>query len=165
VKPRLALLIGTLAVVAMLTVSLVLGLGNGDVETRPPPENIPAAERVRVEVLNAAGIPGLARAATEQLREAGFDVVYYGNAATFDRDSTIVLDRVGKAATASRVAAALGVANHGSEPDSTLYVDVSVILGSDRAPSDQAGAADSFFGGVAPPMWRGPRPCVASALS
>ena len=40
----------------------------------------PDLGRVRVEVLNAGGVPGMASRATDHLRESGFDVVYYGNA-------------------------------------------------------------------------------------
>ena len=43
--------------------------------------------RIRVEVLNAGGEPGMARMATDQLRDRGFDVVYFGNAESFGRDS------------------------------------------------------------------------------
>ena len=87
--------------------------------------------RVRVEVLNAGGVAGLARDATEYLRDSGFDVVDYGNAGDFDADTSVVLDRVGRDETARAVADALGINNVGSQPDSNLYVDVSVLLGSE----------------------------------
>jgi len=86
-------------------------------------------ERVRVEVLNAAGLPKLARTATDALRDVGFDVVYFGNAGSFDRESSVVLDRVGDVAAARAVADALGIRSVRSEPDSNLFVDVSVLLG------------------------------------
>ena len=86
-------------------------------------------ERVRVEVLNAAGLPKLARTATDALRDVGFDVVYFGNAGSFDRGSSVVLDRVGDVAAARAVADALGIRSVRSEPDSNLFVDVSVLLG------------------------------------
>lgn len=87
--------------------------------------------RVRVEVLNAGGIAGLARDATEYLRDSGFDVVDYGNAGDFDADTSVVLDRVGRDETARAVADVLGINNVRSQPDSNLYVDVSVLLGSE----------------------------------
>ncbi len=87
--------------------------------------------RVRVEVLNAGGVAGLARDATEYLRDSGFDVVDFGNAADFDADSSIVLDRVGQFENARAVADVLGINNVRSQPDSNLYLDVSVLLGSD----------------------------------
>lgn len=86
-------------------------------------------ERVRVEVLNAAGLPKLARTATDAIRDVGFDVVYFGNAGSFDRESSVVLDRVGDVAAARAVADALGIRSVRSEPDSNLFVDVSVLLG------------------------------------
>lgn len=85
--------------------------------------------RVTVEVLNAGGTRGAARDATGLLRRDGFDVVYFGNANTFGQDSSLVLDRVHDMAKARAVAEALGIRDVRSEPDSTLYVDVSVMLG------------------------------------
>jgi hypothetical protein len=87
--------------------------------------------RVRVEVRNGGGQAGLARAATDVLRERGFDVVFFGNAASFDRDSSVVLDRVGRVDVARDVADALGIPRVLSQPDSNLYLDVTVVLGED----------------------------------
>ena len=93
--------------------------------------------RVRIEVLNAGGVTGMARTATGVLREAGFDVTGYGNAATFDpaRPSTVI-DRVGNMDMALAVAAALGIDNVHSDPDPNLYVDVSVVLGREWVAAD-----------------------------
>ena len=87
--------------------------------------------RVRVQVLNAGGIAGLARDATEYLRDFGFDVVDFGNAGDFDAGTSVVLDRVGRDEIARAVADVLGINNVRSQPDSDLYVDVSVLLGSE----------------------------------
>jgi hypothetical protein len=87
--------------------------------------------RVRVEVLNAGGSQGAARVATDRLRDKGFDVVFFGNAQTFGRDSSVVLDRTGHLDEARGVADALGIHKVRSEPDSNLYLDVSVLLGRD----------------------------------
>lgn len=89
--------------------------------------------RTRVEVLNAGGVDGLARRVTDSLRVLGFDVVYYGNANTFDRQVSVVLDRTGASERALAVAQALGIPNVRSEPDASLYLDVSVLLGRDWA--------------------------------
>ena len=91
----------------------------------------PPVERVRVEVLNAGGVAGRARLATERLREIGFDVVSFGNAGTFDRETTAVVDRVGRPELAQAVARVLGVEAVVSEPDPNLFVDVTVLLGKD----------------------------------
>ena len=86
-------------------------------------------ERVRVEVLNAGGRANMARVATGALRESGFDVVNFGNAAAFDRDSSVVLDRVGRLDWARAVADALGIRVVRRELDENLFLDVSVLLG------------------------------------
>ncbi len=87
------------------------------------------AERVRVEVLNAGGVSGLARGATDQLRDIGFDVVHFGNARAFDRDSSVVIDRVNRPDFARAVANALGIGTVVTQPDPNLFVDVTVLLG------------------------------------
>lgn len=113
----------------------------------PVPETarVRAAGRVRVEVLNGGGYAGAAREATEALRESGFDVVYFGNAGA-DRDSSVVLDRMGELDPARTVADALSIRNVRSEPDSNLYLDVSVVLGRDwqplRPPEPEASEAE-----------------------
>jgi len=86
-------------------------------------------DRVRVEVLNAGGNEGRARAAMGMLRSVGFDVVQWGNAVDFDRKVSVVIDRVGRPDMAGAVANALGIDNVLSEADSSLFVDVTVLLG------------------------------------
>jgi LmbE family N-acetylglucosaminyl deacetylase len=100
-----------------------------------------------VEVLNAGGVSGQARAATQALRDIGFDVVSFGNAGTFDRDSTSVVDRVGRPELARAVAEVLGVDRVVSDPDPNLFVDVTVLLGRDWSEGD---------GGDPPPPDREP---------
>jgi hypothetical protein len=96
-------------------------------------------ERVRVEVLNAGGRPNLAREATDLLREDGFDVVFLGNADAFGAEPSVVLDRVGRIDLARSVADALGIRSVASEPDSNLFVDVSVWVGEEwTAPAPPA---------------------------
>jgi hypothetical protein len=105
---------------------------------------------VTVEVLNASGKPGLAKSATRVLREAGIDVVSFGNAGAGPAplDTTaIVLRRAGPgvggtgagagagAAVAQRIRAALGVGRVTVAIDTTRLLDASVLLGADFAPS------------------------------
>ncbi len=85
--------------------------------------------RIRVEVLNRSGVSGVAREATASLRDQGFDVVYYGNAGTYGQDPSVVIDRVGNVHSAELISAALGIPGVRSEPDPTLLVDVTVLLG------------------------------------
>lgn len=124
----------TVVSVLVLLGSLAMGLREGKetvAEAGPATGAAPGRERVRVEVLNGAGIPGLARAATHELRRDGFDVVQYGNAGGAHRDRSEVLDRGVAEGAAEEVAKALGIERVRSEPDTTLYLDVTVILGSD----------------------------------
>ncbi len=90
--------------------------------------------RIRVEVLNAGGESGMARLATDRLRDQGFDVVYFGNAETFDQDATVVLDRSGRLEAARAVGDVMGATSILSEPDSNLYLDVTVLLGREWTP-------------------------------
>lgn len=134
-RPALLGLLATVLAVLVLVGSLIGGLVRGDEAggshaVREDGADA-AAERVRVEVLNAAGITGLARAATERIRSAGYDVVYYGNASSFGRDTSIVLDRSGRPGAARAVAEAVGVPVVLERPDTALYLDVTVIIGRD----------------------------------
>ncbi|MEC9015491.1 MAG: LytR C-terminal domain-containing protein [Gemmatimonadota bacterium] len=126
------LLVGVSLFIALIAVMVLVGL---------PEESAPLAEatavnqpvvdgRVTVEVLNAGGVSGVARAATATLRSAGFDVVSFGNASSFDQVESVVVDRIGDPNRALSVASVLGIRNVRSEPDSNLYLDISVLLGS-----------------------------------
>jgi hypothetical protein len=81
-------------------------------------------------VLNGTGRSGLARAASEQLRAAGYDVVYFGSRGS-DVLTSVVIDRVGKPAIASGAAKALSIASVKTDRDSTLLLDATVIVGAD----------------------------------
>jgi len=124
-------------VLGLLGIAALAGAGvyatqTAEMSADAPARNVaPAGQRVRVEVLNAGGVAGRARAATLQLRDAGFDVVNFGNAASFGRDSTAVIDRIGRPDLARAVAGALGVEAVTSDPDPNLFVDVTVLLGSE----------------------------------
>lgn len=126
-----------IAIVAAAAVALVLAavLWRGD--GLAPPDRIavlvPDGVRIKVEVLNASGQRGLARRATFALRDAGFDVVRFANDPQ-RRDSTLVLARSGNDGWASLVARALGGARVESRPDSSRYLDVTVLLGADWRP-------------------------------
>ncbi len=120
-------------------------IGSAVSQWRPLPQEEPAAQpprnataaglgRVRVEVLNAGGREGMARLATDHLRDRGFDVVYFGNAEDFGQDSTMVLDRVARPQAAYAVGQALGTDWVESQPDANLYLDVTVLLGSGWVP-------------------------------
>ncbi len=93
----------------------------------------PEGVRIRVEILNATAVPRLALAATPVLRDRGFDVVSVGNAPA-KRDSTLVLDRRGHPEWARLVMEVLGGSRVESRPDTSNYVDITVLLGADWKP-------------------------------
>jgi hypothetical protein len=139
---RTGALVGIVGVLA-LAGAAVYAAWFGDVRSAVPARNVtPPTERVRVEVLNAGGVSGQARAATLELRDIGFDVVHYGNADRFDRETSAVVDRVGRPDLARSVAAALGIASVQSEPDPNLFVDVTVLLGREWRGAQEAVATD-----------------------
>ena len=105
-----------------------------------PQERAPEGVRIRVEILNATATPRLAQSATRLLRDRGFDVVATGNSPT-RLDSTLVLDRTNHPEWARLVASVLGRAGPGSvelRPDSSRYVDVTVLLGAEWTPPTKA---------------------------
>ena len=129
----------------LVGISLFILLIAGTIRLRLPEESAPLDEatavnqpvvvgRVTVEVLNAGGVSGVARRATAALRSAGFDVVSFGNASSFDQVESVVVDRIGDPNPALSVASVLGIRNVRSEPDSNLYLDISVLLGSQWLP-------------------------------
>lgn len=130
------------AVAVVLAVGIFLGStiaqwAGGSADAAPgelAPERFAPAERVRVEVLNGGGVDGMGAEATDRLRDAGFDVVELGNHPDYasdgtTRDSSVVIDRVGRAVWARSVADALGISRVTAEVDPNLLVDVTVVLG------------------------------------
>ena len=93
----------------------------------------PDGVRIRVQVLNATKTRGLARRATMHLRARGFAVVAMGTDPTA-HDSTMVLDRSGHPEWARLVARALGATQVLSRPDTSRYLDVTVLLGGSWRP-------------------------------
>ena len=98
------------------------------------PDNARAPEgvRIKVEVLNATQTRGLARRATVYLRDRGFDVVGSGNV-TEQRTKTVVYDRSGHPEWARLVGRAM-LAPVVERPDSSRYLDVTVLIGADWRP-------------------------------
>jgi hypothetical protein len=86
-------------------------------------------QRVRVEVLNAGGVSGMAAEARDRLRDAGFDVVYYGNAPQFGETASVVFHRAGDREAAEAVARSLGISEVETRLDPSLLLEVTVRLG------------------------------------
>jgi hypothetical protein len=147
---------------AAFVASFLFGLrGSPPVAVLNPPsatqQEPPVRSAGRVEVLNASGRAGLARAATDRLRHAGYDVVFFGNAPAAAGDSSIVLDRTGTDAVARAAASHLGIAAVATCVDTTLFVDATVIIGADwaaatpaAAPADEPGWVQRFSRWVRP---------------
>ena len=106
-------------------------------ESKSGSPRAPVGVRVQVQVLNTTHTRGLARRATRLLRDRGFDVVEIGTTGPL-RDTTLVLDRSGHPVWAATVARILGpAARSASRPDTSRYLDITVLLGSAwRAPAE-----------------------------
>lgn len=138
-----AVLIAITVVWALLTRESLDGAtsNRGSAPTAPlPPDTsalAPAGVRVRVQVLNGSGRNGLARRATQQLRDHGYDVVGYGSAG----DTTAVTEVQVTAASRAwgeRIVKALTRGRVREREERLGYVDVVVLLGHDWQPSPQS---------------------------
>ncbi len=87
----------------------------------------PDSVRIKVEVLNASTVRGLARRAATYLRDRGFDVVYVGSSRERN-DTTLVLDRSGHPEWAELLARAMG-GRAIARPDTSRYLDATVLVG------------------------------------
>ena len=98
----------------------------------PPDARAPSGVRIKVEVLNATQTKGLARRATTYLRDRGFDVLESG---TYRKqlDRTLVIDRSNHPEWARLVAAAFAGTVE-EKPDSSRYLDVTVLVGANWHP-------------------------------
>jgi len=130
---------GRIIVVLLILVGLgwitwqLLALRPSRIGNAPPADaRAPEGVRIKVEVLNATQTRGLARRATVYLRDRGFDVVGSGNVAE-QRTSTVVYDRSTHPEWARLVGRAMN-APVVERPDSSRYLDVTVLLGGDWRP-------------------------------
>ena len=98
----------------------------------PDDARAPEGTRIKVEVLNATKTRGLARRATVYLRDRGFDVVGSGSV-TEQRTTSIVYDRSGHPEWARLVGRAMN-APVVERPDSSRYLDVTVLIGANWRP-------------------------------
>lgn len=129
---RIILVVLILCVVAWIAVFVVNAFSTPSVTYAPDDARAPEGTRIKVEVLNATRTKGLARRATLYLRDRGFDVVGSGNV-TEQRATTIVYDRSSHPDWARLVARAMH-APVATRPDSSRYLDVTVLLGADWRP-------------------------------
>jgi len=125
-------LIGALLAAAATAMALPVGKSLRRANASPR-EGSP---RVRVQVLNTTKTRGLARRAMLYLRDQGFDVVDVGSSRPAV-DTTLVLDRSRHPDWARSVATSLGMARVEARPDTSRYLDVTVLIGSSWRPPAQ----------------------------
>ena len=94
-----------------------------------------ADEGARIALLNGSLEANLAADTAEQLRDAGFNVVWYGNADRFDYPETVIMAREGKDYTVSTLCDAFRVESEQVQYSSDLPpdTDIAVFLGRDYA--------------------------------
>ena len=124
---------------ALLPILLLPGCGvrrSTGTGSASDPAHPDESRRVVVEVLNPGTQVGAARAATLRLRQAGLDVVYFGNVtdtALARRDRNLIYVRRGDTAGVGRAIQALGDAEVVDRADATRLVDLTVVLGPESA--------------------------------
>ena len=129
---RLILLILILGVVTATVWFSVRAFSNPTEPSVPDDARAPEGVRIKVEVLNATKTRGLARKATQMLRDRGFDVVGSGTDIE-PRAKTVVYDRSSHPEWARLVGRAMN-APVVERPDSSRYLDVTVLIGADWRP-------------------------------
>lgn len=97
-----------------------------------PARLVPPGIRIKVEILNATKVKGLARKATMFMRDRGFDVVAVGTTSE-QQANTLILDRSHHPEWAALAARAFN-ARVEERPDSLRYLDVTVLVGADWHP-------------------------------
>jgi hypothetical protein len=97
-----------------------------------PPQNTQPEEalRIRLDIWNASGRPGLAEEVTWMLRRKGYDVIDYGNFSTRQKKS-LIKDLTGDLRSAQTISDILSCGEVITRYDEKRLVDISVILGED----------------------------------
>lgn len=127
----------TLLLLAFVVVRATSGPDDDDPGRRSAGLLVEPGVRIRVEVLNATRTPRLARHATRVLRDRGFDVVAIGNASE-QLDSTLILDRTNHPEWAALAATALQGARIEARPDTSRYLDLTILVGASWTPPPEA---------------------------
>ena len=129
---RIVLVILILAVIGAIVWFAAHAFSNPTGQSVPDDARAPEGVRIKVEILNATKTRGLARKATLLLRDRGFDVVGSGTDVE-PRAKTVVYDRSSHPDWARLVGRAMN-APVVSRPDSSRYLDVTVLIGADWRP-------------------------------
>ena len=149
---NLALNIALVVVLALAAV-LVYSFSQRIVSPRPDPNRLEnpgglIGDVIQLEILNGAGVDGLAGEMRQYLQDLGFDVVEVDNYTGSPVQETVILDRVGNPDAGEQVALALGISADRvrEERKPTWFLDASIIIGpdfrrikpfSDRFPVDE----------------------------
>lgn len=112
------------------------GATSESLQDQPIARIVPDSLRIKVEVLNATTIRGLARRGTFVMRDLGFDVVNSGNSSE-KLDSTTVIVRNGRMDWGELAAQGLGGARVVARPDTSRYLDLTILLGTTWRPPAQ----------------------------
>jgi hypothetical protein len=106
---------------------LIVSNNNQDIK----PQNV--QQLIQVEVLNGCGVSGVGDGLTGVLRAKGIDVVKTGNYRSFDIDNTFIIDRLGKMATANRVADSINLDKRLiiTEKNKSYFLDLTIVIGKD----------------------------------
>ncbi|MEO0106873.1 MAG: LytR C-terminal domain-containing protein [candidate division WOR-3 bacterium] len=117
----------------MIILLFLFGVSVLFMRAREDPEEIYRRNsNLRIEVLNGCGINRLAIKVSEILRRDGFNVVNIGNVEDKVFSETVVIERSrSDNANASYFARRIKCKNIGSDIDSALYIDVTLIIGQD----------------------------------
>jgi hypothetical protein len=129
---RIVLVVLILGIVSAIIWFAARSFSNPAESSVPDDARAPEGVRIKVEVLNATRTKGLARKATVFLRDRGFDVVGSGTDVE-PRAKTVVYDRSSHPDWARLVGRAMN-APVVSRPDSSRYLDVTVLIGADWRP-------------------------------
>ena len=129
---RIILVFLILLVIGWIVWLAIRAFSTPTVRYAPDDAKAPEGTRIKVEVLNATKTKGLARRATLYLRDRGFDVVGSGNVSE-QRTTSIVYDRSSHPEWARLVGRAMN-APVAARPDSSRYLDVTVLIGADWRP-------------------------------
>jgi hypothetical protein len=123
--------LSTLILAGSMIYSISLGKSVSGKLDKDPNSDV-VAESIQVSILNACGVDGLASKARTYLRKRGFDVVEVGNYYR-EMDRSIIIDRIDDLRSAYKSAYAIGISDSMvySNPDSSLYLRSTIIIGKD----------------------------------
>ncbi len=116
--------------IRLIALSYLALLGLAGCKQEPIPETF-IPNTGQIQVLNGCGIAGAAESMRDFLSDQGFDVIEYGNAATWAYPRTLVIHRSGPARMAEDLAKVLGGAPLLHLEAAPVLAAATVIIGKD----------------------------------